>query len=346
MKLSLVYLLTGITSSLCFAQRDSLQIMAKQDTLQLPLKLAEYTEKVSNLEKQQRSLDSTYKSQSVGYKEALDAATSSTTKIKLLDERTKALEEYNERREAFYRLQVTQRFDAGRDALNDMVNGVVIIGFMQDILNLQQDIDLTTNLWSDSSFGNTWDEIQRFGSGIGLITASAALVADKNQSNAVVTAGVSIAGLSSMLGILLGEDKSDKLREKAEFIDLTRRAYDDLNTRYFLVKSYVSANDSFEIRLRVFKDLYSKPKQTLADSQQAIAQVKLFYQEYEQVLEQIPNLLGEFESMQKEYIMKNPRMKAIFDDILVRITRVKNKYNEKVLPILDLSAAIKKILGT
>jgi len=298
------------------------------------------------LERQQRKLDSVNQVQIAEYKRAFENATTGAKRTELLEARTKSLEDYNQRREAFYLQQVSSRFNASRDALKDMTNGVVIIGFMQEILNLEQDFDRTTNLWADSSFRNFWDDLQRIGSAAGLIIAGCALIANNNQTSGVLTAGVSIAGLSSILGIVFGEDKSDKLREKAEFIDLTRRAYDDLNIRYFLVQKYVTTNDSLEARLNDFKKVFSKPKNTLNDSLQAIAQVKLFYQEYELVLKQIPNLLAEFESMQKQYVMRNAKMNSIFTDILKKVTKVKNNYNNKVLPILDLSADIKKILGS
>lgn len=323
--------------SLIFAQQE--------DVLNLPSKVVEYQKIITDLSNKQKELDSLYQDQVNSSKLEIEKAKSTSDKLSALEGKIKALEIYNQNKEVLFSEQMQQRYKAGRDALKDMTNGVVLIGFMQDLLSLEVFIDMTMNLWSDTTFKNFWDDLQRYGSGLGLLASGASIISDKNQINNIAAIGISVAGVSFILGSLFGEDKGEKLREKAEFIDLTRRAYDDLKIRYYLVQKYVQNNESLEKRLNDFNNEYDKQKTSLGDSVQVISQVKLFYQEYEIVLRQIPSLLDEFESMQRQYVMTNPKMKKIFDEILIRVNKVRNKYNDKVFCILDISTEIKRILS-
>ena len=74
-----------------------------------------------------------------------------------------------------------------------MKSGVKILNFTYKMLDLDQSIELTTNLWADSTFRNVWNKVEDWGSVAGMaIAVGSGAIGDDNDGQ--------ITGVMSGLG--------------------------------------------------------------------------------------------------------------------------------------------------
>lgn len=243
-----------------------------------------------------------------------------------------------------------KKIEAGRAAISSMKSGVKIISFTQRILDLDQTIELSTNIWSDSIFRNTWNKVEDWGTVVGIIIASGGVLSsnEEDTQNGSIAEGLGVVGVSKLLGNLLGINEK-KFREKMERIDLSVRAYDDLKMRSKQLQLFLSSNIEFEKRVISFELEYTQAKPESV----SILMAKLLdlLDDYKLILKQIPDYLDNITTVSVGYVndpekYKNLPMTKIFDKILTKCNDVKDEYNKEVKPLLIVSPELTQaVLG-
>ncbi|MBX2968284.1 MAG: hypothetical protein KF803_02850 [Cyclobacteriaceae bacterium] len=272
----------------------------------------------------------------------------SDKKIEALSNKLIEFEKIQKTKEEYEKQQKEKKFEAGKAAISSMKSGVKILNFTYDMLDLDQTIELTTNIWSDTTFRNTWNRIEDWGTVAGTLIAVGGALQSDNESDQIggIAIGAGVIGCSKLLGTLLGINEK-KLRKKMEKIDLSVRAYDDLNMRNKQLKTFIENNRDFEGRIKDFEVDYIKA----ANGDMSLYLTKLvdLLDEYKSILKQIPTYLDDISSVSVSYINNKEKykelpMKKIFDVILTKCGKLKQDYNKEVKPLLDVSPEIKRLI--
>ncbi len=276
-------------------------------------------------------------------------ASSNNQRIKYLTEQVALITEQNETKKELEIKREKKRFEAGGQAISAMENGVAIINFTQNLLDLEQTIGLSTNLWSDTSLSNVYNKIEDWGEVVGAAIAGISILSQNDEVKGIEgsVVGVGVIAVSQAIGNLFGMNEK-KIRKKLELIDLSKRAFDDLTIRNSSLIAFLEKNADFVTRLSSFKLEYSNTSSKMTNNEK-LAVLMGYLDEYNYVLKQIPIFLDDIISVGNGYInnkklYKELPMKDIFSNINKKAEFVKKEYNQKVKPLLDISPKIKKDL--
>lgn len=327
--------------SFCFAQGDSTQssimsafLVAEQEIEQINDDLIE---EISSSEKIIDSLNSII----------ADKKVRTENKLAALDKKVKELEKQNEIRKQNEEKKHNRRFEAGKLAISTMKSGVKILNFTYTMLDLDQTIEQTTNLWADSTFRNFWDKLEDWGTvtGMAIAVGGGALTEEDTKITSMIS-GLSIAGISKLAGVLGGINEK-KFRQKMERIDLSVRAYDDLKIRNNQLTLYIKNNLDFKDRIENLERSYITAKKE--DQGLQMAKLVDMLDEYRNILSQIPNYLDAITSVAEGYInnkdlYKETPMDEIFAKVLKKVKNVREQYNSEIKPLFEVSPEIKKII--
>lgn len=271
-----------------------------------------------------------------------------------LDQRLAALEAYNRSSDSIKHAEDVHVFEVCKDAAKNMKQGAKYLSFSQKLCQLAQACDLTTNIWADSSLRNTWDEIGQWGTVAGLIVGALTIGGNSSGSSSTAAIGIGVSGLSSLAGLLFGSSTSGRAQSTMKFIDLTRRAYDDLQTRAYLLQKYIDANASFVGKLNDYENDLEKrfaegatTRPTSVDTLKAIRLCHELYVQYEVVLNQIPAYVEQMQSMTKELVMQAPMpdTRQKLQKVVADATTLLQNYETDIKPGLELSEETKAILA-
>lgn len=302
-------------------------------------------------QRQIESLDAALKQTTIRSKKTIDSLSSIANtnvdvnqKVKALTLKIDAIEKLERVKKENEKQQLNKRYEAGRVAISSMKAGAKIINFTQNVLDLEQTIDRTTNIWSDTTFRNGWNKLEDWGTVAGMVFVAGSAVSGSNETEKIggIGIGAGILGVSKLLGNLFGINEK-KLREKMERIDLSVRAYDDLLMRNKQLKFFLASNSSFDNRLTQFEIEYlnAKPEKIPL----LMAKLLDILDDYKLILRQIPDYLDNIKTVSFGYIndkqkFKELPMKDIFGKIVEKCDEVKKQYNNDVKPILDISPEI------
>ena len=249
-------------------------------------------------------------------------------------------------------VNLSTKLKASEQAINEMSDGLIIINFVNKILELQTQITKTTNIWNDEKIRNGWDKAQTWGTVTGTLIAGASIISGKQDNQAQgATIGVSVIGLTSLLKKLFGKENS----KQYEMIDISRKAYDDLVLLNSVLKNYINDNDELKTELDSLK-LNSEKIKTLfnADNKANEEKVKIIISKiidkldnYNSTLNQIPRYIAQIDGIVLTFAYKyyeNNDLQEIFSELSEKSKDLKTEYETKVKPILDVSPEIKQTL--
>ena len=257
---------------------------------------------------------------------------------------------------------VKQQHLAGGQALDKMKMSSTLIGFMEELTALECEINQMSSLWSDSMLANGWDRVKDYGTFAGLTLAGVYLIENKNIKPQAGGIGLCLTGVCQLAGHIWGNNNADKLRAKIEFLNYSRRAYDDLKARNRELQLYIQSNKAFTNSLMKLEKEYYTPKiissgnsARLADSidayQNVISDLKTYLGNFEIQLSQVPSYLDGIIAVNEnymEYYNNRPATKALYQNILLlnnKANKLKKKYNGEVIKSLAVSRDVRRILN-
>jgi len=274
----------------------------------------------------------------------ISTVTSVNEKLAALTLKVQTIEKQAQYRVENDKEQLLKRYEAGKIAISSMRTGAKIINFTQRILDLDQTIERTTNIWSDTTFRNTWNKIEEWGTVVGVVVAASSGLAGDSESDKTsgLAIGIGIFGISKIVGNVLGINQKE-FREKMERIDLSVRAYDDLIMRNKQLQLYLISNSEFDNRITKFELEYINA----GHDKVPVLMAKLLdlLDDYKLILRQIPDYLDNIKTVSFGYVnnknkYKELPMRDIFESIVRKCEDVKGQYNVDVKPLLDVSPEI------
>ena len=266
-------------------------------------------------------------------------------KFELLNEKLQVLENKEV-------VNLGTKLRASEQAINEMVNGLTIINFVNKILELQTQITKTTNIWNDEKIRNGWDKAQTWGTVAGTLIAGASIISGKQDNQAQgATIGVSVIGITSLLKKVFGKENS----KQYEMIDISRKAYDDLVLLNSILRNYIIDNEKLKTELDTLKINSEKIKILFdTDNKANEEEVKIIISKiidkldnYNSTLNQIPRYIAQIDGIVLTFAYKyyeNKDLKEIFTELSKKSKDLKTEYETKVKPILDVSPEIKQTL--
>src|SRR5205085_7676882 len=159
--------------------------------------------------------------------------------------------------------------------------------------------------------------------------------------------GLGTVSLTQLASRCLGQEHATRLQQQIEFIEITRAAYDDLLVRKAHVEAFVKGNEKFENDVISFEAKYLTDNRTDEARAKRVAELAELLSQYDVVLRQIPDLLQEVTDVQIKYsdrLQSNPELKKVLDTLKGQVAQVRERYEKKVKPILDVSAEDRALL--
>lgn len=336
MKKYLSFLCFTFSSLLCTAQTDSLNYLKNLETLKQDLTVLRAAQEDAKL-KINTALD----------KIEIDK----TTKDNKVDSLSKKIAARENLQSQLEFLQLKERYSFGLRAINEMEKGVTLITFMQEILQLQQEINNITNIWSDNDIRNGYDKVGDVLTIVGPLIAGG-LIATNNissdQQKAFAGGGISLVAVGQLLKKLFGKETA----KKYEFIDMTRKSYDNLVILNQKLTQFIESNNTLETRLSTFKNKYEKNQLTLTEKKlrkeeanRDLMEVIGFIDEYQIVLSQIPLYIYELKGILLTYSFhfykEDDKLIQTIDLLKDKAAKVESKYITKVKPLLQVTPELK-----
>ena len=243
---------------------------------------------------------------------------------------------------------ILARYNAGKDALIQITGALSTINIIHGTLKFEQDVSLATNPWADEDFRNFWDRIEGWGSTLGTAAAAVSLTIDEKPE--VTGISLAIAGFTKLIGTLFGSQTGSKFEKKAEFVELSRKAYDDIRIRNDLLKSYIEKNKQTLATLQAFHTNEYTQASSNTDSQKEVLVILSGHiGEFDQALDQVLNVFGQYEVIIATYKnnLVNETLKAKFDQLDTNLQTLKDQYSSEVRKFLSLSPQLRqRLTGT
>ena len=144
--------------------------------------------------------------------------------------------------EAAYKKQLLKTLIQATD---HMARGTRALSGFEHLLVGHVSLTNATSPWNDIDIRNWYDEIKDWGTIAGsLVAAYAFVAADGDNDNTALKAGsVGLVGLSQLTGRLFGNASSNRLKEKAAFLDMTVQAYDDMLAHRRHLENLIAKNE-------------------------------------------------------------------------------------------------------
>lgn len=251
-------------------------------------------------------------------------------------------------------LHIKERYAYGLKALDEMEKGVVLITFMQEVLQLQQEVSNIASLWSDDDIRNMFDKVTDVSNVAGPLVSGILLLTENDETKAekiTIGSGISLSGLGLLIKKLFGNETA----KKYEFIDMSRKAYDDLTILNAKLSQFIRDNSTLEKRISDFKAVYKNEQLKLnkdsinyEKTNDNIMQTLGYMDEYQIVLSQIPQYIYELKGILLTYSFheykENDKLVQTINLTKDKANKVENKYLTKVKPLLELTPELKKSL--
>lgn len=199
------------------------------------------------------------------------------------------------------------------EATAHMRKGTKAIAAFESLLVSQVSLTNATSPWNDVQLRNWYDEIKDWGTVAGAAVAALALAQGDDGDNkaGMSAAGVGLVGVSQVVGRLFGSVGSNRLAEKAAFLDMTVQAYDDMLAHRKHLDRLVKENDDrripqFEKTNADVTTMYERfdrePPDNLA-VQRALTQVQADLAEYETAIRELLATSDQLESLAGGYLL-------------------------------------------
>jgi hypothetical protein len=250
------------------------------------------------------------------------------------------------------------RYEAGLGLLNDMNGSAATVLFIVQVLNVEAKVNKATNLWHDADFRNNYDQINTYGTIIGTVVGivGGSLIASNRDSSAgawTLVGGMGVAGISKLLGAVAGKENGDRLKEKAQVIEFTRRAYDDLSARVDALKVFKDTNELFLHDLAVFQAKYSDLTKFISGEKdvpedelrrRSLNELALQVERFTSIVGQLAIIIGSYDVLIKKYAPSTIKeVQADMAELDKQLVEARKNYNTNVRPYLSLESKIAKI---
>jgi hypothetical protein len=261
------------------AKVDSFSVALKRFTLEITTIRAESDSSLKQYDKRLKELE-----------QSLASATSAQ-RLKILEERIRILEARDTLNAQLKRKTLGNRYSLALQALDKMIQGVTHVKSLSELVGIEQGINLNTSPWSDSDFRDGWDKLKDYASLIGLLGTGVALKADATPqvSLAVGLGAMFIPQGLRLLGV--GTDKADTIRQKVEFIDFTRNAYNELQSRSREIQQIYIQDSTFLESLKLLRNQFSDTPSADSLISIRIYAIQVALQDYNGIEAQIPKYL-------------------------------------------------------
>jgi len=240
------------------------------------------------------------------------------------------------------------QYSRGTVIVTRLRDGVTLISFMESLVHLEQSMNATTNIWSDKQLRNSYDRLRDYGTVLGTALGAVAFFTnDGDQKRALGGAGLGLVSVSQLASRFFGKEHATRLQKQIEFIQLTRAAYDDLLVRKAHIEAFVKGNEKFEADVITFEAKYLADNATDDAKAKRVAELAEYLSQYDVVLRQIPELLQEITDVQIKYSDRldlNPELKKVLETLKGQVASVRERYEAKVKPILDVPAEDRALL--
>jgi hypothetical protein len=244
--------------------------------------------------------------------------------------------------------RLREQYEKGALIATKLRDGVTIISFMESLVSVEQSMNAATNIWSNKRLRNNYDRIRDYGAILGAAVGAAAfLTDDEDQRKLLGVTGLGTLSLTRLLGRFLGKEEAARLQAEYEFVQITRAAYDDLLVRKAHVEAFVKANEKFENDVTMFQTKYLGDAATDNAKAERVAELVEYIAQYDVVLRQIPDILQEVTDVKVKYserLENNPELRKILDTLANQVAQVRERYEKRVRPILDVPAEDRALL--
>lgn len=243
--------------------------------------------------------------------------------------------------------QLSKSYDAGARVLEHIAGATRTVSFAERLLLTEVHLEQVTNPWGDKDLRNAWDRVDALGGSAGLaLAAAAALGKGKNGSvdTTALGSGLLITLGSRLLGHYFGGTAGKSFTAKVQFVEFTRRAYDDLNSRNEFMTSFLTQNGAFLGRIATFSTEYAAAAsgncgtvvaglngdaKVNACKAQVLLQLDEYVGQFDQVLDEIPAILALYDKLLLKYDEKkltDPVLVSAFKNIRVEIGQLRQEY--------------------
>lgn len=253
---------------------------------------------------------------------------------------------------------INLKYEFGKKTLDVMTKGIIIVDFIQNITDLQDEIRSKTSIWEYKPIKNTWDRINDFATVAGGTIASIGVLASNSQNgkqNSLLL-GLNLIAIPKLVGLVSkknkkAEEKYNSLMAKADttfkYVAMSAGAFNDLKILNYKLKQYIASNEQLKIELNKFiKDYYSLNASSIdgATELDTTTFKKKFYLEklvtyinkYDLVLSQIPEYLYEMKAFSNRYHKEYEYFGKTFKSLSDKVDALEKKYNSELLPILSV----------
>lgn len=175
-----------------------------------------------------------------------------------------------------------------------------------------------TNPWNDVDFRNWYDEIKDWGTIAGTVAAALAFARDDGEEDgkALKVGGVGLIGVSQLVGRLFGATNSNRIKEKAAFLDITVRAYDDMLAHRRHLENLIESNEN-GTRGRI-----ARFRATKAALPSEAAFIKLEKDEILVHVTRVQGDLSEYETAIRELLALSENLEALAGGYLLALDQV------------------------
>ena len=204
--------------------------------------------------------------------------------------------------------------DLMNKATDHMEKGTKALAAIEVFLVNQVSLTNATNPWNDVDLRNTYDEVKDWGTVAGSVVAAVAMLrqGDSDNRNSVGAVGVGLVGLSQAVGRLFGASNSNRLAEKAAFLDMTVRAYDDMLAYRKHLESLVKKND--DERGKRFAATRAEVLAVVAKPEAEVNDVTVLH-----LLERVQADSGEYESAIRELLSASDSLQSLAGGYLLAL---------------------------
>jgi hypothetical protein len=237
--------------------------------------------------------------------------------------------------------------------------GTVLL--IMQVLHLELLLGKTTNLWNDEQFRNEWDTVNQWGTTLGtLVGVIGSVIAARGGSDSAqrdnglwtLAGGVGIAGVAQLMGGLLGKDQGDAMKHKAQVIEFTRKAYDDLGLRIDQVETFERSNNDFLESLAAFKVKFNDPSKWPGSSdadrrRNALVELGVMTGQFTAALNQVPALLKSYSVLVDKYSASPVPIVQTDMQSTVKptVAKAEKNYHARVKDFLSQQQLILEIFG-
>jgi hypothetical protein len=212
---------------------------------------------------------------------------------------------------------LSKRYElATRTILPEIIDGVVYVKGLSSFVRIEQKINITTSPWQDEEIRDGYDKLKDWTPAFGIAGAGIPLLKDADPKTALMTGlgALIIPQIIAWIGKSSSNTQStaEKIRNKVEFLNISRHAYDDLYQRKLEITNIYVKDSNFLKELELFKDdIKNKPANSDSVMNLRIFKVQEFLTKFTEIQFQIPTYL----SWTKDVISKYKTSTEIYNQI-------------------------------